>query len=72
MWNCRQPVDKSLYGLLDFLTGMKEYIVDYGVFQPAAKFFNPIQIETVRRKKYQLQRVSVLFQEAFQQLFMIA
>ena len=27
--NCRQPVNKSFYGLPDFLTGMEKYIVDY-------------------------------------------
>ena len=60
-----------MYGLLDFLTGMEEHIVDYEVFQPASEFLNFIQTGAVRRKKYQFQTVSVLFQEAFQQLRMM-
>ena len=69
MRNCRQPVDKSLYGFLDFFTGMEEYIVDYRVFQPVSQFPNLIQTGIVRRKKYQFQTVSVFFQEFFQQFF---
>ena len=60
-----------MHSFLNLFTGMKKYVVDYGILQPAPKLLNLIQIRTIWRKIVKLQTIPIFFKKLFQKFRMM-
>ena len=77
--NCINPIDEffngifyfTFNGIFYFTDGMKENIVDNGIFKPFPKFFNTIQFRTVRGQKNEFQPFEVFVQKWLNQFCMM-